>query len=337
MVKFNFDVIILGAGPAGLAAAASLQVLGLSTVIIDYAKAENRSEGWIESIHPGVVKQLEYLNIAKGIEMSFRGTYCCISDGIKTKSLNPYSDEIWYGHHICKTSFNLLLRNNVRETGVLIKECHIIPVIDLTKTNTVNVSVSGEEYNSRFLIDATGRKRFGSIDFGRSFSKLAPDCLVLSGIQDKTNKQFGKRETAYFIPLKNKWFWLGLLDDGRQCWTAVFKKRDWKSSRSEELPVDLQTASRWANIAWEFGTQSDLSGLLSCGESAALLDPASGKGIFHAVESGVMVSKAINEIIKYPSYEKEVKSVFENWVREQHLQMTRQLKDSYNMLGVQLE
>ncbi|MGJ1508175.1 NAD(P)/FAD-dependent oxidoreductase [Sphingobacterium siyangense] len=336
MVSHNCDVIILGAGPAGLSAAASLHAVGLRVVVIDYAKKNVQCEGPIESIHPGVLSQLEYLGLATNIETSFRGKYSFISDGIKTNSLNPYTDEIWNGHHICKTNFNLLLRHNLMEKGVIIKQSFTKPIIEHDNSGTISVFAEREQYKGSFLIKATGRKRGEQTKFNCILTKHSPDCLVASGIQSKINIDYRAHDIAYFLPYKTHWIWLSLLSDGRQCWTAVFRKSDWKLNIAEELPIDLSTADRWANVAWEFASQPVLPGTLSCGDSFALLDPASGKGIFHAIESGVMAAKAIEKIIRYPLEERDIKIAYENWGRVRFSRASRQLKESYDELGINL-
>lgn len=337
MVNNYYDILILGAGPAGLSAAVTINSPGLRALVIDY-KQQDVGNGYpIESIHPGVIRQLEYLDMATDIEKCFRGKYSCISDGLKSKSLNPYTEEIWYGYHICKNTFNTLLCDNAERKGVHIKKVITKPIIERLVSRGYKVVVGAEQYSCKFIVDATGRKRAGQKNFKSIVTKYSPDCLVVSGVQIQFDKQLMDNESAYFLPYKNYWIWLGHLDDGRQCWTAVFKKRDWKAFKKEFLPIDLRTADRWTSITWEFASQLDIPGFLICGDAVSLLDPASGKGIYQAIESGVMAAKAVDDIFAYPSEERSIKFAYEAWMRGRFFLMVDQLKSSYEELGINLE
>lgn len=336
MISKDYDVVILGAGPAGLSAAVTLQTSGLRTMVIDRISTAMQKTFAVESIHPGVIRQLEYMDMAEGIDCSFRGRYNRISDGNNWKSLNPYSDEIWYGYHICKKTFIQSLCHRAEQKGVYIKKTDHFPKTEWNDSVGNIVTLGSEQINTAFIIDATGRKRAGQRDLNNKVIQYSPEYLVMAGIQNPGSDEFTEDETAYFLPGENYWIWIGQLDDQRQCWTAVFKKNNWKSFRKEKLAVDLETADRWASIPWEFASQPERSGVFACGDAVGLLDPASGKGIFNAIESGVMAGKSVHRVLDFPGEEQLIKYTFQQWSEDRFLAMAHQLKVTYDQLGIRI-
>lgn len=336
MASNDYDVIILGAGPAGLSAAVTLQTSGLRTVVIDRISKATQKIFTVESIHPGVIRQLEYLDLAEGIGCSFKGRYNRISNGDHWKSLNPYSDEIWYGYHICKENFIQSICHKAEQKGVYIKKTEHFPKPEWNESLGNMITLGPERIKGTFLIDATGRKRAGQRDLKNKVIQYSPEYLVMAGVQNSTSEEFTEDETAYFLPGENYWIWIGQLDDQRQCWTAVFRKNDWKSFRKEKLAVDLETADRWASIPWEFAMQPEIPGVFACGDAVGLLDPASGKGIFNAIESGVMAAKVVRSVLDFPAEEQLIKYTFQQWSEDRFLAMANQLKASYDQLGIRI-
>lgn len=154
----NYDIIIVGGGPAGAACGALLARAGLPVLICEKAEFP-RDKLCGECVNPrswryfellGVAERLRALNL-RSIE-SFRvtamdGTFA--SGTIPTLSGSPFFS-------LSRSILDSLLLNNARESGASV--LNAAAVINIRRTTDWQVmTVSGEKFTARFLVGADGR------------------------------------------------------------------------------------------------------------------------------------------------------------------------------------
>ena len=178
-----FDVVVIGDGTAGIAAALFCLQQGLKTVLVgdsNLKQKEKSKQGTVESIHPGVLTRLFHLKINSDFTSAKLGTYSYICNGVERISLNPYTEEIWQGFHISKVHFSNHLMIEARKQNlsilqetiekVIVKDGRIVGV----KTN------SGIDIFSKYTIDGSVSRFTGILKDSISFY---PERGVIQTIQ----------------------------------------------------------------------------------------------------------------------------------------------------------
>ena len=109
----SFDVIVIGPGPAGCAAAAICVKAGVNVLIItDEAERNNlpvSDPEPLESIHPGVSSLLAKIGAAGSELLASSAFYSGIYAGNHHTALGSDSDGNWQGMHINRKIFNAQL------------------------------------------------------------------------------------------------------------------------------------------------------------------------------------------------------------------------------------
>jgi flavin-dependent dehydrogenase len=314
-VATRFEVLVLGGGPAGAAAATELAHHGISVAVLERGGAP-AVRG--ETLSPGAMPWLRQL----GAWEAFRGGPHLASPGVVSLwntrvpaevdfLFNPYGP----GWHIDRGSFDTLLLAGARQTGARIltgarpRRCWRTE----SGTWTLAVAVFGrqEVFEAGWLIDATGRRRWllhrlgcRIIALDRLVGVIAHFSPHLS-VEHRLILEATREGWWYYAPLPQGRAIAAYMTDGHSVPREEGARRQWWANHwsSSQLiarvlgssPIVGPLQVRPANTSW--AVRATGPGWLAVGDAALTHDPLSGNGICHGLASGMHAARAILDAI----------------------------------------
>jgi flavin-dependent dehydrogenase len=279
-----FDVVVIGAGPAGAVAAVGLAAQGFNTAVISRAG------------RPGL-QGLSGRALAGLIEAGLASPAACASP--------PVPRRVWWAGErsergqenlIERASFDASLQTALRDRGVCLMQGSaqtIAFVNDAWSIETRNGVIRG-----RAVLDARGR-------FARRSAASGPRLVSWSIV---LHTQRDMPPASGVAALDDGWCWLAVTPDGvvsaqfvgaatRRLSREQLGHRVQHAARNLDLPIDrlidAGTYSARAAVA-RYSQPSHGPGYLRIGDAAVAMDPLSGNGIHEAVRSARVAVAAIN-------------------------------------------
>ena len=320
----SYDVIIIGAGPAGSAAAAMLAEQGRRVVMIEREKFPRYHIG--ESLIPFTSLPLKRLGLLEKMRQSeFVKKFSVQFVSPSGKASQPfyfatrYEPEIAQTWQVLRSEFDQLLMNHARERGALVLEETTVKELLQEDDHTVGVKAQDRfgstlEFRAPMTLDCSGREAF------------VPTRLNWRVREPKLNKvavwtyyRGAKRDpgldagatTVAFVPEKG-WFWyipqhrdmisVGVVAEGKYLTRdGVREPRDiFEREIGQNLWIQEHLASGTQvgphYLTSEFSWRSRYcaaDGLLLAGDSFGFLDPVFSSGVMLALKSGVLAADAI--------------------------------------------
>lgn len=337
MAKLNekYDVIVIGSGTAGISAAIACLNYGLNVLLISKFSSKSNSFSTIESIHPGVLKLLKQLNFSNLPSDCILGEYNYISNGNTSKSLNPYTKEIWTGFHISKTTFNNYLIEEANAKNLNFHEASVSEII-FNNTRAVGVKTDkGDSFIAKYLIDASGNAKLSGKVTALSVTYHSQRFIVLTGRCSSVSDFNAEPNVSYFSNKQNRWTWIGQLNDKSFYWTKMIVKTKEKISIKEEMKqFQGYVLDKSADMRWRIFKPSCQEGLILCGDAACLIDPAGGQGILTSLMHGIKAAYCIKMYFDNPTIENFMLADYNNWLDSKFQHDIKQLRITYEELGI---
>jgi len=266
------DLLILGAGPAGCAAAISARARGLSTGLLEICNRTCQLAG--ETLHPGVEPILRQLGVWKRVEMSgfHRHTGLWRVDRDRHRTFESYGSDTggpWQGLQVDRSTFHTILRQRAINAGVRWLNVPALVSALHDHEGWIIETTTGQQIMASTTIDATGRQAWLASQLG-----LRPDRL--SEIQ---RVRFGWNTAEagladgnpVFSEQENGWEWNAPIGQGRNAWVRLRRGHS-----ASGLDVTPRIYRECAGPDW-----------FLIGDAAGLTTPASGNGVLRALMSGI--------------------------------------------------
>jgi geranylgeranyl reductase family protein len=301
---FDYDVIIVGAGPGGSTAARFCSKAGLKTLVIEKEQLP-RYKPCGGCLSTKTVHLLGF-DLSSVIENSIYGakfTYC-FKDPFFIESKDPIS------FLVMRDRFDQLLVTKAIEDGAELLEGERVTRVE-EKANGVEVELGkGKRFHCRYLIGADGAESI----VARSLSSLKNDengIAIESEIPFDSSIHFPQKE------LQSIHLDFGRIPNG---YGWVFPKKEWLSigiggmfreTKKMNPQKYFNTFFKGLNYIPEGKTGKVVGHLLPSfynenqkvsqgrillvGDAAHLMDPLQGEGIYYAIRSGMLAAEAIVE------------------------------------------
>ena len=200
--SMSVDVVVVGAGPAGSAAAITAALAGLKVLIIEREQFPRAAPG--ESLHPGVQPLLRQLGVEDAVLsagfLRFPGHIVC-RDGTDTfQAFGSDNDGPWLGFQAWRPEFDAILLNRARDLGVTIwQPCS--DIAPLLRDGTIcGVESANGTVEAKFVVDATGRWQLLSRWLNLSWTQHGP--ARFAGRQsDAPKSRRSHAARAHFAPV----------------------------------------------------------------------------------------------------------------------------------------
>lgn len=320
------DILIIGAGPAGCAAAISARQAGLRAMLIEARAHACHAPG--ETLHPGVELILKKLGVWRDIMAAgfyrHRGVWR-ETDGLRT--FVPYgsdSDGEWLGFQANRRILHSILQRAAGEAGAAFRPATMPSCVISQDDRIGGVICEGSQIRARWVFDATGRRAWLARMLGLQADRPGPPLRVRFGWKDGSDQCL--QGQPLFRQHMSGWEWLAPLGDGRTAWANL--------EQTAEHPVERTVRDRGrqtvlgVDMTWRLHQFSAGPGYFLLGDAAALLDPASSNGVLRALMSGMLAADLAARVLD-GSDESSAARAYIHWIEALYNHQRNSLRDLY--------
>lgn len=333
----NYDVVVIGSGPAGCVAAIGCRMYGLRVLLITGRVNRDSDHGArVESVHPDLLRLMDSIDLSDCITVASCGLYNGIEVNGMYNELATDTLDLTSGHHICRHTFDSALLEKVQQTGaaILYDNC-VIDIKGDERRVTGLVADKAGYIECRYIIDASGHKRVAGkiLKFREEF--YSPPLIVWTGVSYNVAVGIFPEMRTKFAAHNTGWSWIAALPSGRCAWTRLEHK-----GRHQLLPPEplreypLLAPIATANRRWRVHRPVCKEGVVLCGDAAGIIDPAAGQGIFNAIQSAITSVRTIIMCRLKPELESIYLAQYDSWFIDNYLKKTDALKHFYKQAGI---
>jgi flavin-dependent dehydrogenase len=345
----NYDVAIIGGGPAGSTAATLLSKAGRRVIVLEREKFPRFHIG--ESLLPFSMQTFTRLGLQEKLRAHFVekfGGEIAEAGGEKAAKFyfkDGFASRTDRSYQVTRSKFDKMMLDHAGESGAEICEETSVDDVtfdddgvtlrirDLERAGAGDPSYKkiGRELSAKFLIDASGRNSVVGNKFKlkRSYQHLQK--LSLFAHYEGLEREAGIDATlTRMVRTLDSWFWVIPLENDRTSIGIVLEAADFKKSglSAEEFferaiaeqPLvrnrigDGRRVSQVYTAA-DFSYRSEkLTGdrWLLAGDAAGFIDPVFSSGVFLAVLAGEQAADVLHEVLDHP---KRARRLFRHYER----------------------
>jgi len=325
---FDYDIGIIGGGPAGSCAATLLAKRGRSVVLFERDKFPRFHIG--ESLLPFSMATFERLGLAERIQ---DGRFLVkhggeIVSGCGSRELPFYFKDGYRSRQptsfqVLREEFDQLLLDRAREVGAEVHEETAVQSADFDEAG-VRLQVeacdgSSRQVRCRYVIDASGRRSVVGSALG--LKHHYPDLrkfAVYTHYRGVERPEGARGTLTRMVRAKDRWFWMipmanDLTSIGVVCDTSTYKASGLSpeafleaSLEGQPRVLDRMSSAERVRPVHAAGDYSyrhtRLAGdrWLLAGDAAGFIDPVFSSGVFLALLSGESAADAVETALRHP-------------------------------------
>ena len=344
----NYDVAIIGGGPAGSTAATLLSKAGRRVIVLEREKFPRFHIG--ESLLPFSMQTFTRLGLQEKLRAHFVekfGGEIAEAGGEKAAKFyfkDGFASRTDRSYQVTRSKFDKMLLDHAGESGAEI--CEETPVDDVSfDDNGVTIFLRRDapprvpgraetppaNIRARYLIDASGRNSVVGNKFNLKKSYQHLQKLSLFAHYESVEREAGIDGTlTRMVRTLDSWFWIIPLENDRTSIGVVLEAADFKKSglsaeRFFERAIAEQPLVRnrvgdgrrvsQVYTAADFSYRSQkLTGdrWLLAGDAAGFIDPVFSSGVFLAVLAGEHAADVLHDVLDHP---KRARRLFRHYER----------------------
>lgn len=313
-----YDVLIVGAGPAGSALAICLAEAGLDVCMVDRGEAGQPRPG--ECLSPEAVPSLAALGHADLLEEISAARRCCGVQSIWTtpeRSFRDYfAERSSHGYFLDRQVFDSRLRDRAQAEGVVLERGVRVTEAEFGAITTLS-GLRGEDCwsgQARFVVDASGKSssiaRLGGAGRRRLSRQVAVAACLPAGTSELASTDW------LLIEADASGWWSGATSASGQRHLVRFFPEGGEVFRS---PAELARQLEQTKLMQHYVAAGELSAAplqvldagcsaldcvatsqwLAVGEAAIAFDPVTSQGLAHAFGASQPAASAILEYLHH--------------------------------------
>jgi len=358
----HYDVLIIGAGPAGSTASALLSEQGHRVLVLEREKFPRYHIG--ESLLPFTYQPLQRLGLIDRMKKSaFVKKYSVQFVSPSGRASLPFyffnrydRNSVAQTWQVLRSEFDQMLLDNTRAKGTEVKEETTVKELLREGHRVTGVRAQSKDgqvtdYHAPITLDCSGKEAFTAV---RNHWRVKDP--YLNKIAVWTYYQGAKRDegidegatTVAYVPEKG-WFWyipqhndmvsVGVVAEGKYLTRDGVKspeeifKREIEQNQwiKQHLAIGRQTGQYFLTSEYTHHARHCASdGLLLVGDAFAFLDPVFSSGVMLALKSGVLAADAVNQAIVERDFSPQRFSGYATFMRQGVENMRKLVYAFYN-------
>jgi flavin-dependent dehydrogenase len=336
------DVLIMGGGPAGSAAAALLAKKGFNTVVLEKDHHPRFHIG--ESLLPLSLPYLEKLGVLDAVDQIGLKKYAAEFHSVYHEKSTTFAfgeslrGDYPYAYEVRRSEFDHLLLENARAKGATVHEGWRVDALECHDRTLYSISARNDQgsrktFSARFYIDATGRDTFMADALNlKERNKRHKSAAMYAHYQGAQRSQGQEEGNICVYWFDFGWFWMiplrdGTMSVGAVCRPDYLKQRviplgdfmDQTIALNPLVSKRLEGAQRMGEVTATGNysyRSSEMSGsnYLLIGDAYAFIDPVFSSGVHLALNSAFKAADVIEAALAQPhqadtlikSFEREI-------------------------------
>jgi len=339
----HFDVIVIGAGPAGSTTAAMLAKRGRRVLLMDRERFPRYHIG--ESLIPVFMPAMYEIGVpeimdARGYERKYGGSLIWGNRQIPWNFSFMKGGEHAYAFHARRADLDTIILDQARNFGAYVLEETTVkePVLsDTGRVTGVRFTVRGMptvyEATADLVVDASGQsrllsRRFSDVEWHNELRNVAvwtyyDNCHRLPG-DEASNILIEGLEDGWFwaIPIARTTMSVGYVTSsqaaGEVALPEIFTIERDKTSRLRDLLRDAHQCAGFRTARdWSYTNKRFVGdGWVLVGDAAAFVDPLFSTGVALATLAATALSRIIDRILDVPAIEQRALQRYASAYRE---------------------
>ncbi len=312
----HFDVIVLGAGPAGCAAAITCAQRGLRVALLEKCALPRYRPG--ETLHPGVEPLFNQL----GITSIFSDPHLLRHTGhwVQWEGLSRFhgfgsdTNGPWRGIQLPRALLDQQLLEQAKALGVEVRTPYNVTGVMYKCGRVQGVESGSTQWTAEQVVDATGGHGWLQRQLQIPRQAFSPTLIARYGYCQASHSH---HEHLGLFAQEDGWYWIARISAACLHWTRL----GFTSHSNSTVPECLGGLSpigptRGADVTWRLCLKVAGPGYFLAGDASGTLDPCASHGVLKAVMSGMQVAFAIVDCLSSPANEHCVKTAYQTWVHD---------------------
>ncbi len=289
----SVDVLIVGAGPAGCAAAIRAASHGLTVALVERTRFPRDVPG--EALHPDVDDVFDELGVTEAVsEAGFIRYPGWMRERSGERTFVPFlgGAGFRFGYQAWRSTLDSILFDYAQRAGVGVEQMtgRSEPIVSAGRVTGLHVA--DRQLSCRYLVDASGTARWLSRRMELPITPLSPELVAEYGYFS------GDSELGIIPEFREHacgWTWLARVR--HDCCQLVRLSLGGDTDPPPlPTPFDRLTGLRGADVTWRVVSACAGAGYFLCGDAAATLDPAAPSGVARALAAGVKAADLIAQV-----------------------------------------
>jgi flavin-dependent dehydrogenase len=332
------DLVIVGGGPAGCAAAIAARCYALRVVLLERDAAATVRPG--EAAHPGIEPLLIHLGVMDAVQkadfLRYEGHW--VSWGGEPLRFMPFGQDeqgVWKGFQLWRPDFDSILLEGANRAGAMIvRPCgELRPIVE--DNRVAGVEASAGTWRCAFVIDATGRQRWLARALNSEIEHHGPSRVAWFGyaegecpVIDKSNPMIASDASG--------WTWMARVRPNIYQWVRLPLQEarppiGWHPVEFADLRPMGQR--RGTDVSSTIVNPTAGPGYFLAGDAASIVDPLSSHGILKALMSGMKAAHHSVTVLRYGVCPTTAASAYHLWLARWFQHDRSRLAELYRVIG----
>ena len=339
------DLVVIGAGPAGTAAAITAAKAGLCVTIVERSAFPRHRPG--ETLHPGIEPLLRQLGVWETVEqqgfLRHAGMQVRSNGHTRLAKFGSDANGQWLGLQAWRAEFDQLLLQRARELGVRIRQPCAVASAILRDGRVVGVESDQGRILADFTIDAAGSRHWLANELHLPMQMASPKLVARYGYVEGDFAE--AHDAPILIADDNGWTWMARVRERTYQWTRLalcHGSENVSRPSADESPIELRSLTPTghtcgADVTWRCVSAPAGPGYFLCGDAAAVLDPASSHGVLKGVMSGIYAGHLIEQVKSFSKSEDEAATEYSDWLTRWFRHDVEALQKHYQDMGLSFD